>query len=71
MSLISPYFDVKLIFFFPNFGQGPFPKIAGKGPDIYHEPLQSRTDKIKNKNVTESGVILLFTLKFFRLKRGN
>ena len=20
--------------FFPNFGQGPFPKIAGKGPDI-------------------------------------
>ena len=20
--------------FFPNFGQGPFPKIAGKGPDL-------------------------------------
>ena len=33
MSLISPNFDVKLIFFFPNFGQGPFPKIAGKGPE--------------------------------------
>ena len=31
MSLISPNFDVKLIIF-PNFGQGPFPKIAGKGP---------------------------------------
>ena len=31
MSLISPNFDVKLIFF-PNFGQGPFPKIVGKGP---------------------------------------
>ena len=32
MSLISPNFDVKLIIFFPNFGQGPFLKIAGKGP---------------------------------------
>ena len=31
MSLISPNFDVKSIIF-PNFGQGPFPKIAGKGP---------------------------------------
>ena len=31
MSLISPNFAVKLIIF-PNFGQGPFPKIAGKGP---------------------------------------
>ena len=31
MSIISPNFDVKSIFF-PNFGQGPFPKIAGKGP---------------------------------------
>ena len=30
MLLISPNFDVKLIIFFPNFGQGPFPKIAGK-----------------------------------------
>ena len=31
MSLISPNFDVKSIIF-PNFGQGPFPKIARKGP---------------------------------------
>ena len=31
MSLISPNFDVKLIIF-PNFGQDPFPKTAGKGP---------------------------------------
>ena len=30
MSLISPNFD----HFFPNFGQGPFPKIAGKGPEL-------------------------------------
>ena len=29
MSLISPNFDVKAIIF-PNFGQGPIPKIAGK-----------------------------------------
>ena len=29
MSLISPNFAVKSIFF-PNYGQGPFPKIAGK-----------------------------------------
>ena len=33
MSLISPNFDVKSIIF-PNFGQGPFPKIAGKSPDV-------------------------------------
>ena len=32
MSLIFPNFDVKSIIFFPNFGQGPFPKIAGKSP---------------------------------------
>ena len=32
MSLISPNFDVKSIIF-PNFGQGPFHKIAGKSPD--------------------------------------
>ena len=32
MSLISPNFDVKS--FFPNFGQGPFPKIAGKSPTL-------------------------------------
>ena len=31
MSLISLNFDVKSIIF-PNFGQGPFPKIAGKSP---------------------------------------
>ena len=31
MPLISPNFDDKLIIF-PNFGQGPFPKIAGKSP---------------------------------------
>ena len=30
-SLFSPNFDVKSIIF-PNFGQGPFPKIAGKSP---------------------------------------
>ena len=32
MSLISLNFDVKLIIF-PNFGQGPFPKIAEKSPE--------------------------------------
>ena len=31
MSLISSNFDANLIIF-PNFGQGPFPKIAGKSP---------------------------------------
>ena len=29
----SPNFDVKSIILFPNFGQGPFPKIAGNSPD--------------------------------------
>ena len=33
MSLIFPNFDVKSIIF-PNFGQGPFPKITGKSPDL-------------------------------------
>ena len=33
-SLISPNFDVKLIIF-PNFGQGPFPKIAAKSPELF------------------------------------
>ena len=32
LSLISPTFDVKSIIF-PNFGQGPFPKIAEKIPE--------------------------------------
>ena len=31
--VISPSFDVKSIIF-PNFGQEPFPKIAGKGPEL-------------------------------------
>ena len=31
MTLISPNFAVSRSFF-PNFGQGPFPKIAGKSP---------------------------------------
>ena len=25
--------------FFPNFGQGPFPKIAGKGPGLLHRKV--------------------------------
>ena len=29
----SPNFAVKSVFF-PNFGQGPFPKIAGKSPAL-------------------------------------
>ena len=33
MSLIYPNFHVKGINF-PIFGQGPFPKIAGKNPDM-------------------------------------
>ena len=34
MSLISPDFDVTCkSIIFPNFGQGPFPQIAGKSPD--------------------------------------
>ena len=31
--VVSPNFDVKWIIF-PNFGQGPFPKIAGKSPGM-------------------------------------
>ena len=34
MSLISPNFDVKSVIF-PDFGQGPFPKTAGKSPAFY------------------------------------
>ena len=35
MSLIPRKFDVKSVIF-PNFGQGPFPKIAGKSPAIFY-----------------------------------
>ena len=42
MLLISPNFDVKLTFF-PNFGQGPFPKIAGKSPGIISLELNNVT----------------------------
>ena len=54
MSLISPNFDVKLIIF-PNFGQRPFPKIAGKSPGRGHvwgrqiteiRPVRCSFDKI-------------------------
>ena len=34
MPLNYPKFDDKSNIF-PNFGQGPFPKIAGKSPDLY------------------------------------
>ena len=37
MSFISPNFDVKSISF-PNFGQGHFPKIAGKSPALGFHP---------------------------------
>ena len=33
LHVMSPNFDVKSIIF-PNFGQGPFPKIAGKSPVV-------------------------------------
>ena len=38
MSLISLNFDLSRSFF-PNFGQGPFPKIAGKSPDLLRQVL--------------------------------
>ena len=38
MLLISPNFAVKSIIY-PNFGQGPFTKIAGKSPDMVAMPL--------------------------------
>ena len=43
MWLFSPNFDAKSIIF-PNFGQGPFPKIAGKGPDIEKSWKKSSTN---------------------------
>ena len=49
MSLISPNFDVKSIFF-PNFGQGPFPQNAGKGPDqgVKQFGFRSGPDLVQN-----------------------
>ena len=43
MPLISPNFDVESINF-PNFGQGPFPKIAGKSPGLYCKHYGPRSD---------------------------
>ena len=40
MSLISQYFDVKLIIFFPILARGLFPKIARKSPDLYISKME-------------------------------
>ena len=50
MSLIFPNFDVKLIIF-PNFGQGPFPKIAGKGPEFSKSDLGSQRHSLLYKHI--------------------
>ena len=42
MSLISPNFAVKSIFF-SNFAEGPFPKIAGKSPGWPQNSISFRT----------------------------
>ena len=48
MSLISAKFDVKSIIF-PNFGQGPFPKITGKSPDVLiNQPKQMDNEMVNN-----------------------
>ena len=36
--------------FFPNFGQGPFPKIAGKSPDTANFLLQKESQKFLAEN---------------------
>ena len=49
MSLISLNFAVKSIIF-PNFGQGPFPKIAGKSPEM-SEKIKPGSDKLQKVQV--------------------
>ena len=62
LSLISSKFDVKSIIF-SNFGQGPFPKIAGKSPDV------CVFSKILNLFIwtyaTTSNVIILLSIRKF------
>ena len=48
----SPNFDVKSVIF-PNFGQGPFPKIAGKSPALSRNQNISDIDPVKNKQSTK------------------
>ena len=43
MLLIFPNFDAKSVIF-PNFGQGPFPKITGKSPEQFMTWIKSNID---------------------------
>ena len=53
MSLVSPNFGVKPIFF-PNFGQGLFPKIAGKSPALFRLVAHSfNDDKESNADLNQ------------------
>ena len=52
MFLVSLNFD-KSQLFFPNFGQGPFPKIAGKSPVSSHSKIDKT--KILMKMVANEG----------------
>ena len=61
MSLISPNFDVKLIFF-PNFGQGPFSKIAGKGPDLPGVTIVAKSDYCNSIDIAGSTIAILLLL---------
>ena len=61
MSLISPKFDVKLIIF-TNFGQGPFPKIAGKSPDLSEKKTGKTQIKLFLQKQSDLGVPCLSRL---------
>ena len=47
--------------FFPNFGQGPFPKIAGKGPDAKN-PVAERYDIIDCDSLFEPQETMIIVL---------
>ena len=46
--------------FFPNFGQGPFPKIAGKGPDNKSSFVVNSGKRIKEKSQQEILVLMAY-----------
>ena len=50
--------------FFPNFGQGPFPKIAGKSPGFVHLKVHFYQEKDTNFHVLSGRVFIDWTKCF-------
>ena len=50
--------------FFPKFGQGPFPKIAGKSPDLFTSPQRTNNPFILQIVDETSGISMSVSIIF-------